>query len=420
MPAKQIKVLYVCPFAHYPGHFSWAATRETGALKQAGIDVRLLTFCGVIDEAEVKAPQHIVISSTGLGHFVRQSFTVLRKNTITRWLVMSFETFLTLTTAIKLKKRLEIDVIHLRDGEPYLFLPHILCLPLTGYKWLISLTASNIYPPTEIKSIKLFIYSTALRIVNNGMWRPLYKLSMKRNQFFFAVQNEVAKLDYSNYMGGAFDGRVECLPVGTSITTEVISKQAARRYLGIPLKKPVFLAFGAYHSGKDLETIFRALKNLPEVYFVHAGSQAFGLGVTLEEVAKGYIDVNRMSIRNYYVPENEKPYYFFAADAVILSYTRQFLSTSSLLWEACRFKTPVVASDTGQLKELVEKYQPGLLFNAQDPDSLREAIIRFINLKPKEIEALKDNCRRFASEFSHEKWAQKCLEIYTKLLADNS
>jgi glycosyltransferase involved in cell wall biosynthesis len=418
VPARQIKVLYVCPFAHYPGHFSWAATRETSALKQAGIDVRLLTFCGVIDETEVKVPQITVLSRTGPGHFARQLFAALRKNAITRWLLMSFETFLTLATAIRLKKRLEIDVIHLRDGEPYLFLPHILCLPLTGYKWLISLTASNIYPPAQIRSFKLLVYTTAVKVLNNKMWKPLYKLSMKRNRFFFAVQNDVAKLDYSKYMGGAFDGRVECLPVGVSTTTEVISKQEARRYLGIPPEKPVLLAFGAYHSGKDLETIFRALKNLPEVYFVHAGSQAFGLGVNLEEVARDYIDANRMSIRNYYVPEREKPYYFFAADAVILSYTRQFLSTSSLLWEACRFGTPVIASDNGQLRELIMAFQPGLLFSAQDPDSLREAIIRFINLKPAEIRVMKNNCRRFAEQFSMDKWALKCLELYDGLFEE--
>lgn len=416
--AKQIKVLYVCPFAHYPGHFSWAATRETGALKQARVDVRLLTFCGVIDEGEVKVPQITVLSETGFGHLVRQLFAALRKNAITRWMLMSFETFLTLTTAIKLKKKLAIDVIHLRDGEPYLFLPHILCLPFKGYKWLVSLTASNIYPPAQIRSLKLLVYTTAVKVLNNKMWKPLYKLSLKRNRFFFAVQNDVAKLDYSNYMGGAFDGRVECLPVGANTTTEVISKQDARRYLGIPPEKPVLLAFGAYHSGKDLETIFRALKNLNEVYFVHAGSQAFGLGVNLEEVARGYIDVNRMSIRNYYVPEAEKPYYFFAADAVLLSYTRQFLSTSSLLWEACRFGTPVIASDNGQLKELMMAFQPGLLFSAQDPDSLREAIIRFINLKPAEIKVMKNNCHRFTGEFSMDRWALRCLEIYSKLLAD--
>lgn len=333
---------------------------------------------------------------------------------------MSFETFLTLTTAIKLKRRLAIDIIHLRDGEPYLFLSHFLCLPFRGYKWLVSLTASNIYPPAEIKSIKLLVYTTAVRVLNNKMWRPLYKSSLTRNRFRFAVQNDVAQVDYSNYMGGVFNGRVECLPVGTSETTEIITKEKARRYLGLPPDKPVLLAFGAYHSGKDLETILRALKDLPDVYFVHAGSQAFGLGVNFEEVARSYIDAGRMSIRNYYVPENEKPYYFFAADAVILSYTRQFLSTSSLLWEACRFGTPVIASDNGQLKELVEAFQPGLLFKAQDADSLTEAIMRFINLKPVEIRTLKDNCHRFAHEFSIESWAKRCLEIYDRLLREDT
>jgi len=330
---------------------------------------------------------------------------------------MSFETFLTITTAIRLKKRLAIDVIHLRDGEPYLFLSHFLSLPFKGYNWLVSLTASNIYPPAQIKSFKLLVYTTAVRVLNNGMWRPVYRLSLKRNNFLFAVQNSIAQMDYSNYMGGVFNGRVECLPVGAGTTMEIVSKEEARRYLGIPLEKPMFLAFGAYHSGKDLQTIFHALKDLPEVYFVHAGSQAFGLGVNLEEVARGYIDANRMSIRNYYVPETEKPYYFFAADAVILSYTRQFLSTSSLLWEACRFGTPVIASDNGQLKELMMAFQPGLLFSAQDSDSLRAAIMRFLNLKPKEVEILKDNCRRFAHEFSMDKWAQKCLEIYNRILS---
>jgi len=418
LSARQMKVLYVCPFAHYPGHFSWAATRETGALKQAGIDVRLLTFCGAIDETEIKVPQITVLSRTGSGHLVRQLFAILRKNAITRWLLMSFETFLTLTTAIKLKKRLSIDVIHLRDGEPYLFLPHILCLPFKNYKWLVSLTASNIYPPEEIKSFKLLVYTTAVRVLNNKMWRPLYKFSLTRNRFLFVVQNDRALRDYSNYMAGIFNGIVECLPVGTSTTTEIVSKKEARRHLSIPLDRPVFLAFGAYHSGKDLQTIFHALKDLPGVYFVHAGSQAFGLGVDLEEVARGYIEANRMSIRNYYVPESEKPYYFLAADAVILSYTRQFLSTSSLLWEASRFGIPVIASDNGQLKELMVAFQPGLLFSAQDPDSLREAILRFISLKPKEVKVLKNNCHRFAKEFSMDKWAGKCVSFYGSLLKE--
>ncbi|UCH51024.1 MAG: glycosyltransferase, partial [Chloroflexota bacterium] len=353
----------------------------------------------------------------GLGRLLRRALDLLRKNAVTRWFLMSFETFLTLVTAIRLKRNLSIDIIHLRDGEPYLFLPHILCLPLKDYRWLISLTASNIYLPEEIKSFKLLVYTTVVKALNNRMWRPLYNLSLKRNSFYFAVQNKVAQVDYSNYMGRVFDGRVECLPVGVSEEVEIIPKGEARKHLGLPSDKLILLTFGAFHSGKDIGTVFRALKDLPEVYLVHAGSQAFGLGINLEEVARSYIDADRASIRDYYVPEAEKPYYFFSADAAILSYTRQFLSTSSLLWEACRFGTPVIASDNGQLKELVETYQPGLLFKAQDADSLREAVTRFINLKPPEIKALKNNCHMFANEFSHEKWAQKCIAIYVNLLA---
>jgi len=415
-----MKVLYVCPFAHYPGHFSWAATRETGALKKAGVNVRLLTFCGAIDADEVEVPQHIVLSDSGLGKLIMKSFAMLRKNAITRWMLMSFETFLTVVTAIRLKKKLAIDVIHLRDGEPYIFLSHFLSLPFKDYNWLISLTASNIYPPTEIKSKKLLVYTTAVRIVNSKMWRPLYIWSLERNRFLFAVQNSMAQMDYSSYMGGVFGGRVECLPVGTGKATEIISKEEARRHLGLPKNRPLLLAFGAPHSGKDMETVFSALKDMPEVYFVHAGSQVFGLGVNLEDVARDYIDTDRMSIRNYYIPEAEKPYYFFAADAVILSYTRQFLSTSSLLWEACRFGTPVIASDNGQLKELMMAFHPGLLFSAQDTNSLRQAIIRFTKLKPGEIEDLKANCHKFAHEFSMDKWARRCLKIYHRLLTDNT
>ncbi len=422
MTTKQLKVLYVCPYAHYPGHFPSAAVHESQALAQAGAEVKLLTFCGAIGEAETKVPQLVVLPQTRLSLPVHYFISLLRRWTLSRWILMFFETLLTLFKAIRLKRKLNYDIIHLRDGEPFLFLSHLLSLPFRGYNWAISLTASNIYPPpipsVRPQNLGLLIYTIALKFINSRLWRPLYRVGLARNRFVFLTQNETSQRDYSSYLQGVFDGKVIYLPLGTDSVENVISKEEARQHLGLPQGKPVLLSFGAPHSGKDLETVFRALKDLPEVYFVHAGRQAFGLGINLEEVAMDYIDADRMSFRNYYIPESEKPYYFFAADAAIISYTRQFLSTTSLLWESCRFATPVIASDNGQLKELVEAFQPGLLFTAQDADSLRQAIIHFVNLKPEEIQALKDNCHRFASEFSMERWAQKCLDIYNGLLIE--
>jgi glycosyltransferase involved in cell wall biosynthesis len=121
---------------------------------------------------------------------------------------------------------------------------------------------------------------------------------------------------------------------------------------------------------------------------------------------------DRVLIKDHYISEEEKPYYFFASDAIILSYTRQFLSNASSLWEACRFETPVIISDNSQLKEIMDSYKPGLVFKAQDPDSLRETIIHFINLSQEEIIRFKENCRRFNEDFSINRWAKHCLLIY--------
>jgi hypothetical protein len=40
---ERLSVLYVCPFAHETGHFSWAAVHETQALAQSGVDIELLS-----------------------------------------------------------------------------------------------------------------------------------------------------------------------------------------------------------------------------------------------------------------------------------------------------------------------------------------------------------------------------------------
>ena len=421
MAQKRIKVLYVCPFAHHPGHPPWAALNEPAALEEAGSDVKLVTFCGVIDNTKAKVPEIVVVPAKyGLAH---RFFSLLRKQTPTRWVLMLFETALTIAKAISIKHRQGFDIIYLRDGEPFLFMSHLLSLPFKDINWVVSLTAANIYlpkmPKLETRTLPLIIYILVLRfVVNSPVWGLLYRVSLRRNNFRFVTQNRAAERDYSQYLGGVFGNRVQYLPIGVGRLNHNIqvSKREARRIVGLPQRKLIFLSFGAPHSGKDLDVVFSVLQGMRDVYLVHAGRQAFSLGSHPESLAKRYGMEDRVVVKDYYIPEEEKLYYFAAADAVIISYTREFLSTTSVLWEACRFRTPVIASDNGQLKELMEAFQPGLLFTAQDTDSLKEAIIRFISLKPDDIEILKNNCRRFSQEFSMEKWAQRCLEIYDSLL----
>jgi glycosyltransferase involved in cell wall biosynthesis len=419
---KRLKVLYVCPFAHYTGHFTWEATHETYALSQAGVDVELLTFCGVTDEDEVKVPQTIVRNHTKLGIPLYHLANFFRRWKGISFISMFLEAFLTQSVAVRLKRQKGYDIIHLRDGEPFLFLPHLLGLAVKDYSWVVSMTGSNFIdgslPLRALRqNLRLLLYTIYIRTINCRLWRPVYQRSLNKNHFIFLTQNETIKRLSELYMGGVLSGKVLCVSLGVNEVDRVIAREEARRFLGLRLVGRVFLSFGFTHAGKDVETIFRALKGVPGAFLLHGGAEGSAAdSPTLMTLAGKYNMSDRTTINGHYIPEEEKPYYFFAADAIILSYTRQFIGTTSLLWQACRFGTPVIASDNGQLKELMEAYQPGLLFNAQDSGSLREAIMRFISLKPAEMERLRENCRRFAHEFSHEKWAQKCLEIYDKLL----
>jgi len=426
---KRLKVLYVCPFAHYTGHFPWEAAHETRALAQAGVDVSLLTFCGVTDQAEVKVPHTIVRQHIKLLMSLHHIADFLRRWKNTRWFSMFLETYLTVAVAISLKQKQNYDIIHLRDGEPFLFLPHLLSLRRRHCNWVISLTGSNLITmathPSLFsalrKSFRLFLYTIYVRILTTKLWQPVYRSSLAKNHFIFLTQNKTMQQNFESYMGGVLTGKVLCLSLGVNEIVEGVSREEARRYFRLPQDKRVFLSFGFLHDGKDIETIFSALKDVPDAVLLHGGDEMFKLHLpNSADLAKRYDMLERAIIKDYYIPEEEKPYYFFAADAIILSYTRQFLGTTSLLWQACRFGTPVIASDNGQLRELVETYNVGLLFEAQNSDSLRQAILHFISLKPREIKVLKDNCHRFAREFSDEKWAQKCLEIYSKVLASKS
>jgi len=425
---KKLKVLYVCPFAHYTGHFSWAAVHETEALARDGINVDLLTFCGVTDQIEVKVASMTVPQQAGCGGLAYHLANFFRKWGITIWLSMFIETVSTLTTAIRLKSRMGYDIIHLRDGEPFLFLPHLLSLGRRDFSWIISVTGSNLitlasHPSlfSVLKtSVRQFLYSIYIRTLTSNLWRPVYRQSLARNKFIFLAQNESVKQALESYADGVLSGRVLYLPLGVDEIGEVIPKEKARAYLDLPPNKPVFLSFGFLHEGKDMLCLFKALKDIPEAFLLHGGDQGFRQHLpNSTELIQRYNLLNRTIIKDYYIPEPEKPYYFFAADAVILSYTRQFLSTTSLLWQACRFEIPVIASDNGQLKELVSKYHIGLLFKAQNASSLRKAIIQFMNLKPAEIKAMQNNCLKFTNDFSVAGWASRCHQIYNKLLSSS-
>jgi hypothetical protein len=64
---------------------------------------------------------------------------------------MFLETGLTLAMAARLKRKLDYNIIHLRDGEPFPFLVHLINLPLRDYHCIVSRSFLK-YPRYPLKT----------------------------------------------------------------------------------------------------------------------------------------------------------------------------------------------------------------------------------------------------------------------------
>ncbi len=393
---------------------------ETSLLRAAGMEVYVLTFRGILDKEQPPAKVHYRVLPEGTASRSLNSALGSRGgNLLAKWLVMFVEAFWTLLKAVRLKRKLACNVIFLRDGEPFVFLPCLLSIFFKDLNWCICLVSnpeSYIVSSKSAAGIRRRVGFALLdRLVNSRLWLPIYRGSQRQARFVFLTLNEETKAAYERYQSGVFRGKVAYVPLPTAGPISEVSKESAREQLGLPKRKPLLLSFGAIHSGKDLKVVLEAIEAVPDVLLVHAGEIQPWLDPGLNGPRKDLS--GKVVIKNHYILEGDKKYYFFAADAVVLSYKRNFTQSVSLLWEACRFRTPVIASNCGQLGELVRAFDLGLPFEPQDASSLREAIRSFLALSPERKGEMGKNWKKFSSAYPVTKWTHKVAEIFGTLTA---
>ena len=400
-PARAIRVLYVCPWAHRPGHMPQAVVRESPALAKAGAQVSVCTFRGILDQEEPLALPHRSVLSGGVGRppgaMAHWLGLLPGENNPARFV----EHVATLGLAVRLRRALGYDVIYLRDGDPFIFVPIVLGLVLRDYRWVISLLGTR-----SVRSRR----SLFGKLIGSRLWKPVYRRSLSRNRFSFVCGNGYLK-DYfeSDFLGGTLSGKVHVVPEGLEIKAERVGQAAARQRLGLPHDRPVFLHFGALHPDKDIETVLAALRDIPEAVLVHAGD--LGGRVDLGDLAKRNGLEDRVVVRDCYIPESEKPYYFGSADAIVLSYSGNSVMVSGMLWQAARFRLPAIASNGGDLAELVERYGTGLVFEAGNAASLASRLFQFSSSSQEKRAAMAGNCERFCDDFSYAVWADNCMKV---------
>jgi glycosyltransferase involved in cell wall biosynthesis len=166
---------------------------------------------------------------------------------------------------------------------------------------------------------------------------------------------------------------------------EPISKEEARKKLGIDTNEKIALFFGFIRKYKGLDILFEAMNLLKQ-----QPPDKLGRGIKLLVAGEFYEDekayreqIERLGIkdslilRTDFIPDSEVKYYFCAADVVIQPYRNATQSGVTPL--AYHFEKPMVVTNVGNLPIQVPHERVGLVCEP-GPTSLAAAITRYFEL----------------------------------------
>ena len=190
-----------------------------------------------------------------------------------------------------------------------------------------------------------------------------------------------------------------------------IPADEARKKLNLPIGKKVLLYFGFIRDYKGLDLLIESLKFLDESYILVIAGEVYG------DFAKYQQQIDKLNLGERifkftrYIPDDEIPVFFSAADVCVLTY--KSATQSGIVGISYNFDIPLIVTDVGGFKEQVIENETALIVKSLDPGDIADAIKKYFseNFKDKfkpAISALK-------TSNSWENLAKSILDLYNSL-----
>lgn len=219
-------------------------------------------------------------------------------------------------------------------------------------------------------------------------------------------------------------GNIEIIPCGTKIDLfGSVSREEARRQLGINPESKVVLYVGRFDPRKGIETLVRAvsqssLRNQTDLKLIIAGGWRPGGsdGKERDRIGRIVCELGLSDITQFpgSLDWGILPTYYAAADVcVVPSHYEPF---GLVAIEAMASRTPVIASGVGGLKFTVVPEETGLLVPRKDEVALATALDRLLSDPVWRDRLGQAGRQRVETYFSWEGVASQLSQLYTRLL----
>ncbi len=194
---------------------------------------------------------------------------------------------------------------------------------------------------------------------------------------------------------------------------EPVPKAKARAALDLPADAPVLLFFGFVREYKGLHVLLEALPKIldarPALHLLVAG-ESYDDPERYRRLIGEHDLSDHVHWHDQYIPSEEVPRFFCAADLVVQPYVSA--TQSGVAQIATHFERPMVVTDVGGLAETIPHEDAGFVVPPEDPSALAGAVARFFR------EAWADRLKEGVRERKYEQQPERLFEAIEDLLPE--
>lgn len=315
------------------------------------------------------------------------------------------KTFYYLLALIELKKYIieeKFDVVHLQ----WFSLPWIEWMYVQSLKKYtkVVITIHDIIPFNN-----RFLEMKALdKIYNRADYLLMHtETNKKLFEDFFTEQEKIS------LMGQAFCSKEDF---------SIFEKVSAKAHFGIESDTIVFLFYGTIRPSKGLNVLIQAMgeaqKNNSKIYFLAAGAPQKTNQAEYEQLVREHLKIEASNVAFGFVPVEEEPWYFSAADVLCLPYLQ--IAQSGVAQLGLMYELPMIASDIGEMNKVIQNGKNGYLVRSGDVKDLTEKIVKIAENRLI-LQAFSSHSKMLAlNEFSLQSKCDAVAQVYEKVLDGNS
>lgn len=222
--------------------------------------------------------------------------------------------------------------------------------------------------------------------------------------------------------------KVVVIPPGVDLERfKPLSQAVAKAHLGIPIADKNIVFAGRIEPLKGIDTLLLAVSLLRDRFPEETRNLCIAIiggdpwtDTPDAEMARLQALRHDLGIKDFVTflgskDQNELPYYYAAAEAVIMP--SHYESFGLVALEAMAMGTPVIASEVGGLAFLVKDGETGFHIPARDHEALAARLFDIIN-NPGCRDILGQQARQYARLYDWNRIVRQMVELYTELICE--